>query len=56
MQLPYSYWYFQRALSDKMCDDIIKTGQAKRSINALTGKAKKITPEVQKKRTRSTET
>lgn len=50
MQLPYSYWYFQRALSDKMCDDIIKTGQAKRSINALTGKAKKITPEVQKKR------
>lgn len=50
MQLPYSYWYFQGALSDKMCDDIIKAGQAKRSSKARTGNAKKVTAEVQKKR------
>jgi len=50
MQLPYSYWYFQGALSDKMCDDIIKTGLAKRSSKARTGNAKKVTTEVQKKR------
>jgi len=50
MYLKYPYWYFQKALSDKICDDIIATGKSARKINALTGKAKKITPAVQKKR------
>ena len=50
MHLLYSYWYFQGALSDKMCDDIIRTGKAARFNKATTGNNKKATPEVQKLR------
>ena len=50
MYTKHPYWFFQKALSDKMCDDIIATGKSARSTKALTGKAKKITPAVQKKR------
>ena len=50
MYTKHPYWFFQKALSDKMCDDIIATGKLARSTKALTGTGKKITPKMQKKR------
>ena len=37
MNLKYSYWYFQSALSSKFCDDLIKYGESKRTHLAKTG-------------------
>ena len=50
MHLIYNYWYFINALSPRICDDIIATGKQSKLKNALTGKAKRLTPAVQKQR------
>ncbi len=48
MNLKYNYWYFQKALSPKVCDDIIATGKNEKSSKAVTGDNKKASAEVQK--------
>jgi len=37
MNLKYSYWYFQSALPEKFCNDLVKYGNEKKEEIALTG-------------------
>jgi len=37
MNYKYNYWYFSGALSDKVCDDIIKLGKSKKLELGITG-------------------
>ena len=48
MNLKYYYWYFEKALSDKFCDDLIKIGKSLQKKKALTGSNTKYTKQVQK--------
>jgi PKHD-type hydroxylase len=48
MNLKYYYWYFEKALSGKFCDDLINTGKTLQKKKALTGSNKKYTKQVQK--------
>ena len=45
MNLENYYWYFQSALSHKLCDDILKYGKQHQSQLALTGGAEKTIKE-----------
>ena len=42
MQNKYSYWYFQKALSLKFCEQIIQCGKEAHKIQASVGKKKKM--------------
>ena len=42
MQNKYSYWYFQKALSLKFCEQIIQCGKEAHKIQASIGKKKKM--------------
>ena len=42
------YWFFDKALSNKICDDILKIGKSSQIKKALTGSSKKYSKEVQK--------
>ena len=48
MNLKYNYWFFKGALSDKLCNDIIKAGKKLQRKKAVTGNNNKATKEVQK--------
>ena len=43
------FWYFDRVLTNKFCDEIIKTGLAKEKQIALTGQSKKSNKKQSKK-------
>jgi len=40
MNLKYDYWFFDRVLPSKFCDDVIKYGNSKKEEIALTGNLK----------------
>jgi PKHD-type hydroxylase len=48
MILKNYYWYFKSALSNKLCDEIIKTGNARKEQTALTGEQEEIIKERKK--------
>ena len=58
MNLKYYYWYFQSAIPERICDDIVRYGKEQDKQTALTGEAgrdnKKLTKlelkNIQKKR------
>ena len=41
MNLKWYYWYFQSAIPERICDDIVRYGQEQKKEMALTGNAKK---------------
>ena len=41
MNLKYYYWYFQSAIPERICDDIIRYGKEQDKQMALTGHADK---------------
>ena len=42
MQIKYSYWYFQKALSLKFCEQVIQCGKKSHKVQASIGKKKKM--------------
>jgi PKHD-type hydroxylase len=47
MELKYCYWYFNNALSDKICDEILAYGKSKAEEKAIIGREDK--PKVSEK-------
>lgn len=47
MELKYCYWYFKKALSDKICDEILAYGKSKTEQKAVIGRDDK--PKVSQK-------
>ena len=43
MYLKNYYWFFEGAVPSKICDDIVKLGEEKQSLQAVTGQTKKET-------------
>ena len=41
MNLKYYYWYFQSAIPERICDDIVRYGQEQEKETAITGTASK---------------
>ena len=41
MNLKYYYWYFQSAIPERICDDIVRYGQEQEKETAITGSASK---------------
>jgi len=37
MNLKYYYWYFQSAIPERICDDIVRYGQEQEKETAITG-------------------
>jgi len=48
MNLKYNYWFFKKALSSKICDDILEVGKKLQRQKAVTGNNNKATKQVQK--------
>ena len=45
MNLNIKYWFFKSALPERLCDKIIKYGESKKEIFAVTGNIEKRTKE-----------
>ena len=43
MNLNIKYWFFKSALPERLCDKIIKYGESKKEIFAVTGNIEKRT-------------
>jgi len=52
MLVKNKYWYFSRALPDRFCEDIIKTGLSKEKHVAITGNGKGDINKVKSKKTK----